>query len=39
VSQFAGAPRTLAQTLEGIDLCVARKAAHEASVKEFLGKY
>jgi alanyl aminopeptidase len=39
VSQFAGAPRTLAQTLETIDLCVAGKAAREASVKEFLGKY
>jgi alanyl aminopeptidase len=39
VSQFAGAPRTLAQTLEGIDLCIAGKAALEASVKEFLAKY
>ena len=39
VSQFAGAPRTLAQTLEEIDLCMAGKAAREASVKEFLGKY
>jgi alanyl aminopeptidase len=39
VSQFAGAPRTLAQTLEQIDLCIAGKAAREASVKEFLGKY
>jgi alanyl aminopeptidase len=39
VSQFAGAPRTLAQTLEQIDLCMAGKAARQASVKEFLGKY
>jgi alanyl aminopeptidase len=39
VSQFAGAPRTLAQTLEGIDLCIAGKAAREASVREFLAKY
>jgi alanyl aminopeptidase len=39
VSQFAGAPRTLAQTLEGIDLCIAGKAAREGSVREFLAKY
>jgi alanyl aminopeptidase len=38
-SQFAGAPRTLAQTLEGIDLCIAGKAAREGSVREFLAKY
>jgi alanyl aminopeptidase len=33
-----GGPRTLAQTLEGIDACVARRTAHEASVRAFLSK-
>jgi alanyl aminopeptidase len=39
VDQYAGAPRNLAQTLEGIDLCIARKTAQQDSVKVFLEKY
>jgi alanyl aminopeptidase len=31
-----GGPRTLAQTLEGIDLCTARRAAQQPSVLAFL---
>jgi cytosol alanyl aminopeptidase len=36
---FAGGPRTLAQTVEGIDLCIARKKALEPSLAEFLKNY
>jgi cytosol alanyl aminopeptidase len=32
-------PRELAQTLEDLDLCIARKAAHADSVVEFLARY
>jgi alanyl aminopeptidase len=39
VDQYAGAPRNLAQALEGIDLCIARKTAQQDSVKAFLEKY
>lgn len=39
VDKYAGAPRTLAQVLEGIDLCVANKVAQEPGVAAFLGKY
>ena len=39
VSKFIGAPRTLDQVLEGIDVCVANKAAQEPSVAAFLQKY
>jgi alanyl aminopeptidase len=39
VGKYVGAPRTLAQVVEGIDLCIARKAAQEASVRAFLEKY
>ena len=39
VAQYPGAPRTLAQILESIDLCIARKAALEPGVKTFLEKY
>lgn len=39
VDQFLGAPRSLDQTLEGIDLCIASKATQSASVAAFLGKY
>jgi len=39
VDQYAGAPRNLAQALEGIDLCIARKTAQQDSVKTFLEKY
>jgi alanyl aminopeptidase len=39
VDKFVGAPRTLDQVIEGIDLCIARKAAEEPSVAAFLAKY
>ena len=39
VDQYAGAPRNLAQALEGIDLCIARKTAQQDSVRVFLEKY
>jgi alanyl aminopeptidase len=39
VGKYAGAPRNLAQVLEGIDLCIAGKATQEPSVKAFLEKY
>ena len=39
VDGYAGGPRTLAQTLEGIDLCIARKKALEPSLTEFLKNY
>ena len=39
VDKFSGAPRNLAQVLEGIDLCIAQKTAQEPSVKAFLEKY
>jgi len=39
VDKFVGARRTLDQTLEGIDLCIAAKAAQEPSVAAFLSKY
>jgi alanyl aminopeptidase len=39
VDKYPGAPRNLAQVLEGIDLCIARKAAQEPSVQAFLEKY
>jgi alanyl aminopeptidase len=39
VDKYQGAPRNLAQVLEGIDLCVARKAAQAPSVASFLEKY
>jgi alanyl aminopeptidase len=39
VDQYAGAPRNFAQGLEGIDLCMARKAAQGASVESFLAAY
>ena len=39
VDKFVGAPRALDQTIEGIDLCIANKAAQAASVAGFLGKY
>jgi cytosol alanyl aminopeptidase len=34
--KLPGGPRTLAQVLERIDLCIAARAAQEASVREFL---
>ena len=33
-----GGPRTYAQTMEGIDLCVARRTANEPSVRAFLAR-
>jgi alanyl aminopeptidase len=39
VQMFTGAPRTLSQVLERIDLCIASKAAQQPSVASFLNKY
>ena len=39
VEQYTGGPRTLAQTLEGIDLCIARRKAMGPDLAEFLKKY
>jgi alanyl aminopeptidase len=39
VEKFVGAPRALDQVLEGIDLCIANKAAQTPSVAAFLAKY
>jgi alanyl aminopeptidase len=39
VDQYAGGQRILAQTLERIDLCIARRRALGASLAEFLKKY
>ena len=38
-TKYTGGPRTLAQVLEGIDLCVAYKKAQEPSVTGFLQTY
>jgi alanyl aminopeptidase len=39
VDQFSGGSRNLAQTLEGIDLCIARKQALGPGLAEFLKNY
>ena len=39
VEKLPGGPRNLAHVLETIDLCIAARAAQEASVREFLAKY
>ena len=39
IDKLPGGPRALAQVLEGIDLCIASRAAQEGSVREFLKKY
>ena len=39
VDAYAGGPRILAQTLERIDLCIARRAALGPSLAEFLKRY
>jgi alanyl aminopeptidase len=39
VDKYTGAPRRLAQVLEGVDLCIASKKAQEPSVTAFLEKY
>ena len=38
VKSISGGPRDLAQTLEEIDLCVARKAAHEREMEHYLSR-
>jgi alanyl aminopeptidase len=38
-TKYSGGPRNLAQTLEGIDLCVAYKKAQQPSLAEFLERY
>jgi alanyl aminopeptidase len=37
--KYTGAPRRLAQVLEGVDLCIANKNAQQPSVTAFLEKY
>jgi alanyl aminopeptidase len=39
VERYTGAPRNLAQVVEAIDLCIAKKAEQSAGVAEFLRKY
>jgi cytosol alanyl aminopeptidase len=39
IGQFTGGPRILEQTLEGIDVCIANKAAQQPSVIAFLKHY
>lgn len=39
VPNYTGAPRALAQVLEGIDLCIASKTAQQPGVTEFLKRY
>ncbi|MEP6995715.1 MAG: M1 family metallopeptidase [Acidobacteriota bacterium] len=39
IDKLPGGPRALAQVLEGVDLCIASRAAQEGSVREFLKKY
>jgi alanyl aminopeptidase len=39
VDKLTGAPRTLSQVLEGIDVCIAQKKAEQPSVEAFLRKY
>jgi alanyl aminopeptidase len=39
VDQLMGAPRTLSQVLESIDVCIAEKKAEQPSVEAFLKKY
>lgn len=38
-TQYVGAPRALDQTIEAIDLCIAKKAAQSRSVADFLARY
>jgi hypothetical protein len=39
VNQYDGVSRNLAQTLETVDLCIARVEAQRPSVSEFLARY
>ncbi|HEU4533440.1 MAG TPA: ERAP1-like C-terminal domain-containing protein, partial [Polyangiaceae bacterium] len=38
-ARITGGPRQVAQALEGISLCIARRKAHEPSLTAFLRKY
>jgi alanyl aminopeptidase len=38
VAHIEGGPRTLASTLENIQLCVARRKAQEPSAREFFSR-
>jgi len=39
IEKFVGGPRSLNQTLERIDVCIAEKNSEEASIKTFLQNY
>jgi len=39
VKDYSGGPRTLAQTLEGIDLCIAARKSLTPELAEFLSRY
>ena len=39
VSRYSGAPRTLKEVLERVDLCIANKQAEQPGVTEFLKRY
>jgi alanyl aminopeptidase len=39
VGKLLGAPHTLSQVLENIDVCIASKAAQQAGVEAFLRAY
>jgi alanyl aminopeptidase len=39
IDKFVGGPRSLHQTLERIDVCIAEKNAEQASIKAFLQNY
>lgn len=39
VDRLTGAPRTLSQVLENIDICIAQKTAEQSSIEAFLRKY
>jgi alanyl aminopeptidase len=38
INSMTGGPRTLAKTLEGIDLCVAKAGHHQADMNDWLGQ-
>jgi hypothetical protein len=38
INTLSGGPRTLAQTLEGIDLCVAKVQQHKTAMDTWLGE-
>jgi alanyl aminopeptidase len=39
VKDYSGGPRTLAQTLEGIDLCIAARKSLTPELTAFLNRY